>query len=200
MIHYELIKTTPLQPNATLFSRALPELVHLDDPALLVMTDFSHTDPVTVDANSPMDDALNEMKLKGVHLLIVVDAAKQLVGIISSEDLIGEKPITLVQRVGRRDQVLVKMLMTPLNEIPAFALDDLERARVGNVVNTLKSCHQHYALAVKQQDDGSQIIRGIFTTSQISRQLHMEVSDAIAKAHGVSELIRQSNLGKSKNK
>ncbi|WP_235379121.1 hypothetical protein [Candidatus Coxiella mudrowiae] len=44
MARYESLKTIKLSPETTFFrSHKLPELAHLDDPALAVMTDFSQT-------------------------------------------------------------------------------------------------------------------------------------------------------------
>ncbi|WP_244897094.1 hypothetical protein [Candidatus Coxiella mudrowiae] len=46
MARYESLKTIKLSPETTFFrSHKLPELVHLDDPALAVMTDFSQMPP-----------------------------------------------------------------------------------------------------------------------------------------------------------
>ncbi len=191
MIKYEQIPTIPLE-DAALRSHHLPELVHLNDPAFTVMNDFSTMPPLTIDPNDTMDSALNEMKLKGVHLLLVVDKNKKIHGIISSEDLMGEKPITLIQqRRVERNQIFVKMIMVPLEQIVAFDISDIETARVGNIVETMKQLRTHYAMAVQKDDDENKTIRGLFNTSQISKQLHMDIANEIAKAQSVSELQKR---------
>ncbi len=194
MARYESLRTVQLSPeNAFLRSRKLLEIVHLDDPAFAVMSDFAHVRPRTIGPNEPMDNALDEMKVHGVHLLLVQEKAGNVVGVIGSEDILGELPIKIIQeRRVERSQILVKMLMTPLNKIVAFDMKTLEHAKVGNIVVTLKNLRTHYALVVNDDNgDDKQMLRGIFTTSQISRQLHMDISDAIAKAQSLSELQKR---------
>ena len=83
------------------------------------------------------------------------------------------------------------MLMMPLEQNCAFNMRILEHAKVGNIVVTLKSLRTHYALIICEENNSNKTIRGIFTTSQISRQLHMDISDAIAKAQSISELQKR---------
>ncbi|ATN85299.1 CBS domain-containing protein [Coxiella burnetii] len=197
MARYEPLKTITLASgNVYLRSRQLPELVHLNDPAFMVMTDFSQTPPHVVHPDKPIDDALNEMKIHGVHLLLVQDDNKHIIGVVGSEEILGELPIKISQEKRiKRSQVLVKMVMTPLDQICAFDMHTLEYAKVGNIIITLKSLRTHYALIINNENDSRQVLRGIFTTSQISRQLHMDISDAIAKAQSISELQkRQSKI------
>lgn len=191
MARFEPLRTIHLAPeNTFLRSRKQPEIAHLNDPAVIVMTDFDFARPNTIGPNEPMDDALNEMKAYDVHLLLVEEKAGNIVGVIGSEDILGELPIKIIhERRIHRSQILVKMLMTPLNRIAAFDFNTLEYAKVGNIVITLKNLRTPYALVINHDpEDDRQVLRGIFTLSQISRQLHMEISDAIAKAQSLSEL------------
>lgn len=192
MAKYEILKTVTLSPShAYLRSEREPQVVHLDDPALAVMTDFTQQHPHTISPDEPMDNALNEMKLHGVHLLLV-EKNESIIGVISSEDILGEVPITIIQeRRIKRSQVLVKMIMTGINKIAAFNYKDIERAKVGNIVVTLKSLRTHYALVTSDEENNQQLLRGIFTTSHVSRQLHKHIADSIAKAQSVSELQKR---------
>ncbi len=198
MAKYEVLRTIQLFPGKVfLRTSKLPEMVHLDDPALSVLSDFAQHPPRTISPNEPMDNALNEMKLNGVHMLLVQEKSGNIIGVIGSEDILGELPIKIIQeRRIDRTQILVKMLMTPLNKIAAFDMKALEHAKVGHIVITLKHLRTHYALVISNETtDGSQTLRGIFTTSQISRQLHMDISDAIAKAQSLSELQKRHPHG-----
>lgn len=194
MIKYELLPTMSLQKTGVkLRSQVLPELVHLEDPAFSVMTDFSLSTPISIGPEESMDEALNEMKVKGVHLLLVVNNNKDIVGLISSEDILGEKPIKIIQenRISR-SQILVKMVMVPINKTAAFDIETVQHARVGNIVQTLQSLSTHYALVVQtNENNGEQIIRGLFNTSQISKQLHTNIANSISKAQSVSELQKR---------
>lgn len=177
MVKYEELPTFTLDPAKTRLSTdILPEVIHLEDPALSVMTDFTQFPPKTVDEELPIDDALNTMKRHGVHLLFVVNDNDEPIGIIASEDILGERPIK-IQQEGRipRSKVLVKMLMEKLKNIPALDIETVSNFKVGNIVITLQSHHSHYAIVVKSNDE-EKTIRGVFTISQISQQLHKPIS------------------------
>lgn len=177
MVQYEELPTLTLDPEkTTLCTDVLPEVMHMDDPALAVMMDFSQAPPKTIHEDSPIDDALNLMKIHGVHLLFVTNNSDQPIGVIASEDLLGEGPIKIQQeRRIPRSKIPVKALMEKLNDIPALDIDVVTNFKIGNIVNTLKAHHRHYAVVIKN-NGGDQKIRGIFTTSQISQQLHMQIS------------------------
>lgn len=181
MAKYEALPTTEILLNGTmLHAQHLPELVHMDDPAIEVMTDFTLTPPFTISPTDTMDHAINEMKVLGVHLLLVINEEGHFQGILSSEDVWGEKPIKVIQeRRIHRDQVLVRTIMVPYSEVTAFDFELIKTAKVGHIVKTLSEHKQHYALAISPCPDTQvQIIRGIFTASQISKQLHTDIADA----------------------
>jgi CBS-domain-containing membrane protein len=193
MIKYEILPTVPLSKEAAVLrSQILPELVHLDDPAVAVLSDFNEAPPHTISPDDPIDHALNEMKVKGVHILLVLNKG-QIEGLIGSEDILGEKPIKLIQhRRIQRNEVLVKMVMIPIEQTVAFDLETIQHARVGNIVNTMKQLQTHYALVIQTgEDKNTQIIRGLFSTSQISKQLHMEIANSITKAKTFSEFQKR---------
>ena len=182
MPKYEPLPTTLIQQNGTMLpAHHLPELVHLDDPALSVMIDFTEIPPHTIDAEDTMAHAITEMEISGAHLLLVIDNTGHFQGVLSSEDVWGEKPIQLIQeRRIDRDQVQVKMIMVPLPEITALSYHVIASTQVGHVVKTLSIHRKHYALVIEPNADKSiQIIRGIFTASQIGKQLHHDLSGVI---------------------
>lgn len=194
MIKHELIDTIPIFVDRTcLPTSQLPELVHMDDPAFSVMADFRMLQPHVIGENDFMDAAINEMKIHGLHLLLVKNNSNNISGILASEDILGEKPIQLIQeRRIQRSHITVKMVMTPVSSLPAFDMESIRYARVGNIVATLNMLKQNYALVIDQNADGDQqIIRGIFTTSQISHQLHTNISVNVAKAKSLSELQKR---------
>jgi len=155
------------------------------------MTDFTQTPPHTIGLEDPIDNALTAMKLHSVHLLFVLDDQDQIKGLVASEDILGELPIKIIQeRRITRSKVLVKMIMRPIENIIAFDIDVINHAKVGNIINTLKAENRDYALVVKSNNT-QQIIRGIFTTSDISHQLHKDISDSISTAETLSELQKR---------
>ncbi|MCB1827813.1 MAG: CBS domain-containing protein [Coxiellaceae bacterium] len=178
MVQYEALPIITLDPKKTnLCTDALPEVMHMDDPALAVMMDFTQAPPKTILEDAPIDDALNLMKKHGVHLLFAMNNNDQPVGVIASENILGEGPIKIQQeRRIPRSRITVNMLMEKLKDIPALDIDAISNFKIGNIVNTLKKHHRHYAVVIKVNGDDTPMIRGIFTTSQISQQLHMDIA------------------------
>lgn len=152
----------------------LPEVVHNDDPAFSVMYDFKLVQPMTVDQATLLDDALTEMKISGSHELLVTDENDLVVGLVGSEDLLGTKPIQLMQRDNmERSEILVKMIMRRMDDLIAIDLEHLYHAKVGHVMNTLKDHKAYYAFVVQQVENGEQpLLRGMFAYSEINRHLH----------------------------
>jgi len=165
----------------------LPELVHLNDPAMLVLTDFNRVHPATIGADRSIEYALCKMRSLNVRLLIVVDQNKNMVGLISAYQILDSEPVRLEQ-VDKLDhgQVTVKMLMQPANQIRALEIHHLRDARVGHIVATLHDLEQIYLLVV---DNG--VISGLFSASQISKQLGRDIMDLEEPAHSLAELIHE---------
>lgn len=182
MSKYDFLETTNISQNNTLSHPAdLPEVVHIDDPAASVMIDFKHNKPVTIGPDEPISHAINEMKVSSVHMLLVTNENDQMIGIIDTEDLMGEKPIKIMQqRNMQRGDLLVKMVMTNHADILALSTETLHYAKVGNIIKTLTKHHSHYALVVAESANSDpQLISGLFASSQISKQLHKDISDII---------------------
>ena len=93
--------------------RAPETLLALTDPALQVVTDFVWEQPLTVAAERPIDDALQEMMWVGVRALLVV-RDEGVVGLITSYDIQGERPLQFLEGSGyrRHDEIEVSHIMT----------------------------------------------------------------------------------------
>lgn len=178
---YNVIPSSPLHKGATFHKprQILPERVSLDDPASDVMTDFKVVTAYTIFPLETIEDARAKMIHRGVRMLLVVDDMNHLLGLITSTDLTSEKPMQVVQVQGiRHSDVLVKDIMTPRERLEVLCMTDLVNACVGDIVATLKAHGRQHALAVERADDRSQILRGLFSVSQISRQLDTPVETA----------------------
>ena len=174
-------------------SGEMPELVHLDDLALHVMFDYEHTRAITIDQHALLADARIEMKACGVHVLLVIDEMQHVVGIISSEDILGEKPVKVSQEKDiPRAQVKVRMVMTPREQIVVFHYADLKLARVGELVQTLRQAKQHYALVTDIKENKT-AVPGLFSLTFISKRSPSKVGDDDLMAHTLSELRHRFN-------
>lgn len=147
-------------------------LTTMDSPALGVMTDLTTVAAAVVAPSTTVDDAERLMMRRGVRMLLVLDDNELLVGIVTATDIMGEAPVTLAQQRGvRHSDILVADVMTPAQRLEAFELHALRHARVGNVVASLQERRRHHALVTQPDGSGGLEVRGIFSLSQIARQL-----------------------------
>jgi len=166
--------------------------VGMDDAAMLVMTDFKQVRALTVQATTSMQNALNKMIANGVRMLLVVDIDNAIVGLITSTDIAGEKPVRVIQeRRISRDELAVADVMTPREQLEAVDMDDLVLARVGHVVMTLQAVGRRHALVVETDKDGKQMLRGLFSATQVEKQLGTSIdTPEIARSFAqVGELL-----------
>ncbi len=168
----------------------LPVIAHWGDPALQVMVDFKYVVAETIGPDEAIDTALAAMKMCSYHVLLVTDKEERVLGLISSEDLLGEKPLKAIQerRLARTD-ISVRMVMTPQREVMAIDIEHLRHAKVGHIVATLHARKQHYALAVKLDEaDQQQTVRGLYSLSMIGKQLGVDVTSDVPEARSIAEL------------
>jgi len=150
--------------------------VTLESPAAEVMTDLARVSPATIRPNAPLAGANQLMITRGVRLLLVVDEAHETVlGLISASDILGERPMLVATGRGlRRDELTVADVMTPAREVEVIDLREVEASRVGHVVETLRRAGRQHAAVV----DADAMVRGIFSLSQIARQLGVTLAAA----------------------
>lgn len=172
---YDSIKTITL-PSDTGIAHppTLPELIHIDDSVFTVFVDFQLQRSATISAKQSIDEAQLEMKANNVHMLLVVDTHKHVIGIISSQALHGERPYKIIQegRVKHSD-IPVATIMLPIDQILCIDYDTLKNAKIGNLVETFKKHQRHYALVIKTDLQGKHHIQGYFSASRISRTLSL---------------------------
>ena len=157
----------------------LPERVKLSDPALNVMTDLKHVSVVTVRDKTPMDKAHAKMVRYGVRTLLVLDETDKVLGFLTTTDILGEKPMRFLQNHGgTHADIMVRDIMTPQRELEVLDLRDVVTAKVGHVLATLKAAGRQHALVVENNANGTQAVCGIFSATQIARQLGVQVQIA----------------------
>lgn len=176
---YTPLFSTPMDKGVSIYQPDQPQMdvVSLDDPAMAVMTDLRRVSAVTIELDATLEMAGQRMKQRGVRLLLVTGQGGVVVGLITSTDLQGEKPMQYIQKHGGRwSDLLVKDIMTPQDKLEVLCMADVERARVGNVVASMERAGRQHALVVDRlYAGGSQMVRGIFSAAQIARKLDMEI-------------------------
>jgi CBS domain-containing protein len=186
-------------PQATGYSEPSTfTLVRADSPAMCVMTDFRQISVATIGPDATLAQANQTMISRGVRLLLVVNREDEVVGLITSRDTSGEKPIQLVQQTGTKfNDLLVGDLMCPRDQIDLIDTADVLRAKVSDVVATMKQFKRQHMLAGERDPiNGKVRIRGVFSATQIGRQLGaaiqtFDVGSTFAEIEG---LLSQDNV------
>ncbi len=154
--------------------------VSRDSPAMQVMTDLEKIAAVTTGPDVNIDTANQQMITSKVRLLLVINEQDQVIGLITATDILGERPMKhLQQRGGKHADILVQHIMTPWEQLDVMDIKDVASARVGDIIATLTDVGRQHALVVTTDPSGAHSIRGIFSSTQISRQLgeSLEISD-----------------------
>jgi CBS domain-containing protein len=168
----------------------LPENVVLHSPAVLVMTDFRQTPAVTVEPGVSIEWALQRMKEHGVRMLLVSNPTHQVLGLITTTDIQGEKPMRLGTDYGRRyAEITVREVMTPYDQLDVIAMEDVLKASVGEVVDTMRRIGRRHALVLDfDRHTHRHAIRGLFSLSQLCRQLGQPMEDMVEVATTFAKL------------
>lgn len=150
--------------------------VKADSPALLAMTDLRVVPPATIVRSASLPEADRIMRTCGVRLLVVVGAEHMIEGLITARDTQGERPVKLLlERRGRYEDLRVEDLMVPMAAIEVLDLATVQHAEVGHIVATLKDVGRQHALVVQAGAKGEEQLCGVFSATQIGRQLGMDI-------------------------
>jgi hypothetical protein len=153
-----------------------------ESPALEVMTDLTRVSPATIRPQAPIEGANHYMISRGVRLLLVVDERDEVLGVVTATDILGERPMLVgTERGQRRDELTVHDVMTPAAQVEVLDLAEVQGARVGHVVETLRRAGRQHALVIDHDELPPErpldppvrrvMVRGIFSISQVARQL-----------------------------
>ncbi len=155
--------------------------IHEDSSAFKVMSDLKLAAPAATSDTSSVKHANQQMIDRAVRMLLVVDDMQQLIGLITNTDLLGEKPHKHMQdhRCSTHD-IQVKDLMTPIDGIKVLDYSDIERAKVGDIIATLKQNGHEHVLIADYQDDGTLSICGIFSLSHINQMMNSQIAASSA--------------------
>ncbi len=194
--NYQELEIKPLQSASVLCEpNFFPKgEVSLEDPATKVMTDLKSVAAITISPSSSLSDATDRMIKTKVKLLFVTDPNEQLAGLITYSDLQGERPILFQQHNGvQRSEITVGDIMTRSAQLDAIDWSVVERAKVGDIAMTLKKLNRQHALVVDKGYEDTPYIRGIFSTSQLSKMLGIQI-DTTEVAQTFVELERVLGL------
>lgn len=175
-------------------NRSTAGKISLDDTAISIMTDFSHVRPFLIPSTATIDEINQKMIACGVRLLFVAENDDVLQGLVTYNDIFGEKPVRYLQEHGgQRDEITTQNIMTPINQLEALQLSDVSKASIGDILNTIQNSGRHHLLVVKDQaHDEAQLITGLFSSTQMEKQLGIKI-EISPRAKTFSDLERALN-------
>ncbi len=172
---YNVLSHTRLNKAVSIMSppHAHGAVLTLDSPAIYAMTDLSQVRPVMASPSLSINQANGRMITYGVRMLFVTDSDEQMIGIITATDVLGEKSIQYMNKVGcTHDEIEIRDIMTDISNLEVLSQKDVERAHVGDILETLKDVSRQHALVI---DGESQKVSGIFSTAHISRMMNVRI-------------------------
>lgn len=146
--------------------------VRLTDPALSVMTDFQERAFFKVDEDELIDEALLKMKHAGLRAAFVLDKrSDKLLGMITSYDISGEKPLRYMQNAGFTEHKDIKVsdIMEGLGEMVVLDLHDLEQGTVQSVLDALQKSGRTHLPVIEYKPGEDPHLRGIISASKVLR-------------------------------
>ncbi len=172
-------------------TQVVPDKVALDDAAVSVMTDFKHVTAIIILPGDTVDEAHRRMIQRGVRMLLVVDQNRNVLGLITATDILGEKPVQVASERGlRRGEILVHDIMIPQERLEVLNMEEVRAAKVGHVVATLKKAGRQHAVVVEYDAKGRQTVRGLFSATQIARQLGVAIQTSeVARTFSEIEVL-----------
>ena len=174
---------------------APPKSVTLESPAVDVMTDLRHTHAAVIDPEVTIEAANAYMMQRGVRSLLVLNRDRALGGMITATDILGEKPLRIIEerRVKHHD-ILVSDIMTPLDRLDAIPMQDVQHAKVGHIIASLRESGRQHTLVIDFNAPGKAQVCGIFSISQIEKQLGARIeSTSVAKSFAEIEATLQAS-------
>jgi CBS domain-containing protein len=147
--------------------------LELTDPAIYAVTDFKRDYPMTVDAERQIDNALGDMIRLSVRALLVAKE-QRLVGLITSYDIQGERPIQFLQssNYNRHQDIRVVHVMTPWDELMALDWETIETARAGDLLMMFEQTRLTHLLVIEvDRKTSHSTVRALASRARLLRQL-----------------------------
>lgn len=180
----------PLPLSTLKVAPKVPQLVRsarLEDRALPLLTDLRFSALVVASHRDGLDETLHVMLRAGVRMAFVSGPTGDLVGMVTADVLMGERPVVraLSDRI-QHDELTLADVMTPLTQWEVSDMHHVRHAQVGDIVATLREHGLRYLLVTEVQ--GGQIaLRGLFSAKRLEMALGQTIESDL-HAHSFAEL------------
>ena len=167
---------------ASVYERAIANdaaNLRFGDSAFCALTDFRRESPITVEADSSIDDALAYMNRLGVHALLVTrqetdGMSQQVVGLITHHDVERRSPYRYPGSAGSRERSdgRVGDVMTPCNELSLVKYESLQSLTAYDLYAMFQGTGLTHLLVIETRGDESAVARGIVSRAALTMRLH----------------------------
>lgn len=176
-----LVAPSRVRSAASLIERTVANndaYLESNDSAFCALTDFRRDDPITVEADSTIDEALRDMNRLSVHALLVTrqevgGIEQQVVGLITYYDIERRRPHRYPQTgvSSERSEIRVGDVMTPWNELPLVHYESLQALTASDVYEMFQGTGLTHLLVVETQGDESALARGLISRPTLAKRL-----------------------------
>ncbi|WP_067861946.1 CBS domain-containing protein [Neptuniibacter marinus] len=158
----------------------------LETPAINILTDFLHVQPLSMELDVSIDDARHMMRKVHVRSVLVIDSDETFKGFLTLADLESRSALSIATTAGiKRQDISIRDVMTPRAKLKAIPLSEIQSAKIGNLLQTLKHEGTPHILVV---DTTKNSIRGVISSSDIARRLNISV-DISKRANSFQEVV-----------
>ena len=173
-----LVVSARVRWSGSLIERSLANdssQLEADDSAIHALTDFQHEYPITVDANTGIDEALEDMNRLCVHALLVTRATfegvdPQVAGLITAYDIARERPHSS-SRMRVHRHATVGEIMTPRSELSVVNYESLQTLTALDVHRMFQGTGLTHLLVVETQGTDSAVARGLLSRATLAKRL-----------------------------
>ena len=145
-------------------------LIDLASPALKMVNNFTQKTPVRAHHETTIAEALKQTSSQQSDFVLVMDDDHKLIGIVSSADLQSAKITIIAQRLNTpRNEVSLRHVMTPINQLMGVSMQSLSYACVGDALQTMEHQGAMFLLVTTANNE----ICGLISARQIAKTLHI---------------------------
>lgn len=173
------------EPSDTLAWPHANEHLSLDSPAADVVADFAEHAPYRLSAATPAISILPLLKQSHVNAALVTDSNERFCGLITRDDVSEARLLQLVASGTPREDIVAADCMQPRDSLHSVSFKEIQRAKVKDVLETLRASGQQQCLVTDQKNHE---IRGLICARDIAELLNLHVD--IAKPATFAELSR----------
>lgn len=144
-------------------------------PALSLLTDLHQSPCVVASERDGVAQTVHLMMRAGVRMVFVAGADGSLVGMVTAEDIQGERPVVRAssQHIAMSELTLADV-MVPVGSWDAVDLTQVRTARLGDIAETLHENNLHYLL-VTQAKNGQIFLRGLFSARRLEMAMRQPI-------------------------